>query len=344
MEFVCYSSWEQLPESTNELFAQARQNNLFSSRQWFECLAATALEAGESMTLACVEHDGRVLAMLPLMRCDGQTWYALRHGYTPLYGLLLADDSPAGVLDCLAGGLNRLPIQGLLLEPVADDDARLNALKASLEATGFRCDYHFRGYNWIHRLRTRTYAEYLTERPALLRNTISRKRRKLEREHGFQIRMFIGEQAAAAMTDYRAVFDASWKQNEFGNRALMDCIVTRFSAAGWSRCAILYVQGQPIAAQLWFVHADKAYIFRLAYDQAWRRYSPGSILTGYLMEHVIDTDGVRAIDFLSGNDAYKQDWMSHRRQRYLLSCVKRSRPANPYTRLVTRLARILVRR
>ena len=31
-----------------------------------------------------------------------------------------------------------------------------------------------------------------------------------------------------------------------------------------------------------------------------------------MMEHVIDVDQVEEIDFLTGNDAYKQDWMSAR--------------------------------
>ena len=37
------------------------------------------------------------------------------------------------------------------------------------------------------------------------------------------------------------------------------------------------------AAQLWFFVQGKASIFRLAYDEEWKRYSPGSILTAYLM-------------------------------------------------------------
>jgi len=121
----------------------------------------------------------------------------------------------------------------------------------------------------------------------------------------------------------------------------MNRLVKVFSEAGWSRLAILYVQGRPIAAQLWFVHQRKASIFRLAYDEAWKQYSPGSILTSFLMKYVIDTDKVEEIDFLSGNDSYKQDWMSERRERYLLSCVKSTRPASGLERLVELLQRAL---
>jgi hypothetical protein len=32
------------------------------------------------------------------------------------------------------------------------------------------------------------------------------------------------------------------------------------------------------------------------------------------MQHVIDADRVRIVDYLSGDDEYKKTWMSHRRE------------------------------
>jgi CelD/BcsL family acetyltransferase involved in cellulose biosynthesis len=118
-------------------------------------------------------------------------------------------------------------------------------------------------------------------------------------------------------------------------------MVAGFSKAGWSRLAVLYIKGQPVAAQLWFVCHDKAVIFRLAYDKAWKSYSPGSILTCFLMEYVIDTDKVEEIDFLTGNDAYKQDWMSVRRERYAMCCVLNVKSAGRFGLLVDSLKRML---
>jgi CelD/BcsL family acetyltransferase involved in cellulose biosynthesis len=39
------------------------------------------------------------------------------------------------------------------------------------------------------------------------------------------------------------------------------------------------------------------------------------VLTGRMLQHVVDVDGVHSVDFLSGDDAYKKDWMSARRCR-----------------------------
>ncbi|HEY5603393.1 MAG TPA: GNAT family N-acetyltransferase [Gammaproteobacteria bacterium] len=352
MKFECYSNWDQLPYSANALFEQGENGSIFFSRPWFANLAA-ALDDDQTMLLACVVDGNKVLVILPLMKCDGSTWYSLKHRYTTHYSLLLADEDQQQVLACLVQGLSQLPFKALLLEPVADNDSRIYDLQQSMETAGYHCERLFRLYNWIYRVQGQSYKEYMAARPAWLRNTISRKKRKLDREHGFEIRLFTGDEVPQAMSDYYAVYTASWKANE-QYVDFLDGIVAGFSRPGWSRLAVLYVneehvngehvKGQPVAAQLWFVLRGKASIFRLAYDKAWKLYSPGSILTGFLMEYVIDIDKVEEIDFLTGNEAYKQDWMSDRRERFALSCVKSGKPAGKYEQFVESLRRIWKRR
>ncbi len=107
---------------------------------------------------------------------------------------------------------------------------------------------------------------------------------------------------------------------QFGG--FVDGLARSFSTQGWLRLAVLYIEEKPVATQFWFVAHGTASIFKLAYDEAWKKYSPGSILTRFLMEYVIDIDRVEEIDFLTGNDAYKQDWMSERREHWGLYCAK----------------------
>ena len=329
MEFVSYTDMEQLPEGADTLFAQGEKDSMFFSRPWFENLAHTAIQDGQAMLLACVVEGGNVLAILPLTRHTGNIWCSLRHRYSSLYTLLLTDTDQEQILACLIQGLSALRVDALLLEPVGEIDSRVNSLQRSMEASGFTCHRNFRFYNWIFKVQGHSYKDYMADRPAKLRNIIARKKRKLEREQGYCIRLFAGDEAPQAMSDYYAVYGASWKANE-QYADFLDGMVAAFSKTGWSRLAVLYIKGQPAAAQLWFVRHAKASIFRLAYDETWRQYSPGSILTGYLMEHVIDTDQVEEIDFLTGNEAYKQDWMSERRERWALSCVKSRKPTGRF--------------
>jgi hypothetical protein len=339
MKFVCYTDWRQLPAGADALFAQAEKDSIFFSRPWFENLADNGL-GGEMILLACVVAGNEVMAILPLMRAVGHGAESLKHRYTTHFSLLLAQEDQARVLDCLAQGLSQSSLHSLLLEPVADDDTRINGLQTALQSAGYCCDRSFRLYNWILRVQGQCYADYMAARPARLRNTIARKKRKLEREHGYRIRLFSGDEVPPAMEDYTTPYRASWKANEqFGD--FLTGIVARFSSEGWSRLAVLYVNEYPVAAQLWFVAHGKASIFRLAYDEAWRRYSPGSILTACLMEHVIDIDKVEEIDFLTGNDAYKQDWMSERRERFALSCVNSVKPKGRFVLFVESLKSVL---
>jgi len=320
MEFVCYTDWTQLPESANFLFGEGEKDSIFFSRPWFENLASTALDEDQHMLLACVVEGENVLAILPVMKRTGTNWCALSHNYSSLYTLLLAGMDQQPILECLVQGLSRLPFQSLRLEPVDEHDDNLNRLQHVMQAFGFECHRSFRFYNWFCRVQGKSFADYMAARPAMLRNTIARKRRKLARERGYDIQLFCGDQVPQAMTDYNAIYKASWKANEqYGD--IMAGLVNRFSRLGWSRLAVLYIGGKPAAAQLWFVLHGRASIFRLAYDEAWKQYSPGSILSSYLMEYVIDTEKVEEIDFLMGNEPYKQDWMSKRRERWGLICV-----------------------
>jgi hypothetical protein len=50
------------------------------------------------------------------------------------------------------------------------------------------------------------------------------------------------------------------------------------------------------------------------------------VLTAALLAHVIDTDGAGCVDFGTGDDPYKRDWMELTRPRYRLTCW---RPGNP---------------
>jgi hypothetical protein len=325
MEFSCFTRWDELPDRADVLFAQGEQQSVFFSRAWFENLVETAFDVDQAMTLACVVERDRLLAVLPLMtRADG-SWQALVHRYSSLYSLLLDRDAVPEVLDCLAEGLSRMPLDSLRLQPFDEQDANLDSLQQGLQIHGFSCHRGFRFFNWFHRTDGQSFAEYWAARPAQLRNTVARKQRRLEREHDCEIRLLAGNDARQAMANYYRVYKASWKADELF-AGIIDGLVARAVELGWLRLGVLDVKDQPVAAQLWFVVRGKASIFRLAYDQAWKQYSPGSILTRHLMEFVIDRDNVDEIDFLTGNEGYKQDWMSDRRARWGLSCTRLRTP------------------
>lgn len=333
MQFIGYTVWEQLPDSANDLFAEAATGSIFFSRPWFENLVEHALEPDRSMLLACVVEQDRVLAILPLMtRNDGYV-EALGHLYSSLYSVLITGQRQPAVLQCLAQGLAQMKVVSLRLAPVAENDDRLHQLQQAMQSCGYTCFVKFRFFNWFHRCRGQSFEDYMDARPSRVRNTISRKQRKLAREHGYDIRLYTGAELQQALADYNRVYDASWKAREL-HAGFIEGLARRLAAQGWLRIAVLYIGNRPAAAQYWFVANGKASIFKLAYDESWKHYSPGSILIHYLMEQVIHNDHVVEIDFLTGNDAYKSDWMSQRRNRVGLYCAKAQPPRGRGRRLL----------
>jgi CelD/BcsL family acetyltransferase involved in cellulose biosynthesis len=82
------------------------------------------------------------------------------------------------------------------------------------------------------------------------------------------------------------------------------------------RLGVAWLGGKPIAAQLWIVSHGRAEIYKVAYDEGYKAYAPGTLLTALLMEHVIEVDKVAEVDYLIGDDPYKKTWMSDRRERW----------------------------
>jgi CelD/BcsL family acetyltransferase involved in cellulose biosynthesis len=92
----------------------------------------------------------------------------------------------------------------------------------------------------------------------------------------------------------------------------------REGAAGALRLGLAMQDGMPVAAQMWTVEAGTAFIHKLAHREDARAASPGTLLSAAMFAHVIDVDRVAAIDFGTGDDPYKADWMDHTRTRWRL--------------------------
>ena len=196
------------------------------------------------------------------------------------------------------------------------------AMVQQLERRGCLVQSYFRFGNWYLDVAGKSFEEYRDSLPSLLKNTIQRKGRKLDRTgDGRHVIATLPEQVDAAFADYEAVYANSWKETE-PNTAFIREIVRRFAERGWLRLGVLYVKDVPVAAQIWFVHGKIASIFKLAYDQRYKSLSGGTLLTAELMRHVIDHDGVECVDYLCGDEAYKKDWMSDRKERWGIRAYK----------------------
>jgi CelD/BcsL family acetyltransferase involved in cellulose biosynthesis len=145
---------------------------------------------------------------------------------------------------------------------------------------------------------------YWATRGSRLRNTAKRKAKAAALEITIHRRF-----DAAAWADYEHVYQASWKPAE-GSPAFLRALAEQEGDAGTLRLGIAKRDGEPIAAQLWLVENRVATIHKLAYADAARELSPGTLLSVEMFRHALDIDRVRRIDFGTGDDGYKADWMA----------------------------------
>ncbi|HQT26891.1 MAG TPA: GNAT family N-acetyltransferase, partial [Burkholderiales bacterium] len=149
-----------------------------------------------------------------------------------------------------------------------------------------------------------------------LKNTLKRKSKQLLASSETRIEILTEpESLGEAIAAYEKVYNSSWKVPE-PYPDFMPGLIRTCAENGWLRMGIVHIGEEPVAAQVWMVKDGIASIYKLAYDERFSKLSAGSVLTSKLMEHVIDVDKVHEVDYLTGDDDYKKDWMSARRERW----------------------------
>lgn len=278
----------------------------FDRLDWFALLARHCLTAADCKL--AVARDGDALAVLPFRSsADGAaalgTWYSFF-----VRPLTNAPERAPALFEAVVRSLAPLGAAQLSPMPEAEAVALAGAFrKAGWIGVAEPCDT-----NHILEIGGRSFAEYWATRPGALRETVRRKTARgkvsLRIETAFN---------PADWDAYEAIYGRSWKPEE-GNPAFLRAFAQAESAAGALRMGIAEIGGDPVAAQFWTVEGGTAWIHKLAHDEAHRAHSPGTLLTAALLARVIDGDGVDLVDFGTGNDAYKRDWMEAQRPRYAL--------------------------
>ena len=223
----------------------------------------------------------------------------------------------------------------VVLSPLPDEDDSATTCEAAFRAAGWIVEREPCDHNHVLPINGRSFAQYWEERPGRMRTTLKRKAKKVQVEI---LTRFDGDGWAA----YEEIYRHSWKPEE-GDPVLLRDFAMAEGVAGHLRLGIARHDGLPVAAQFWTVERGTAYIHKLAHLEEHKPLSAGTTLSAALFEHVIDRDGVELVDFGTGNDPYKRDWMEIDRPRYRLDCLDPRAPA-AWPALAKRLARRVAHR
>ncbi len=319
-----YSSFALLPGRFYELAARAASKSFSISHPWFENFERTvAAHDGECRLYAAASAAGQPLALMPMWWRRQSTPMkpndcgALANYYTSLYHPWLAEDTAAAhdglrhIVDLICRQRPRWDT--VSLSPMLGDAAELSVLAEAFATHGMYTTRLEAAANWYADVRGMDFDTYMAHRPLQLRNTIARRQRRLERVHRSAFRMITqAEQLERAIEDYDVLYSKRWGRSE----PYPDFIpgLMRASAENkWLRLGFLDIDGKPAATQFWIVCGGVASIYKLAFDPDFSEFSVGTLLSSWMMEQAIQQDRVEFIDYLTGDDAYKADWMTERR-------------------------------
>lgn len=262
-------------------------------------------------------REGSAGALLALTAAADESLTSLANWYTFRWRPLVTPGiDPRPLFEAAARDLAAQTWR-VVLPALPEEDGTASALTAAFRRSGWitRCRSH--DSNHVLHVGGRCFAEYLGGLPGQLRTTLRRKRGRVD--------CIVHE----AFRDdiwavYQDIYADSWKPEE-GSPDFLEAFARSEAAAGRLRLGIATIDGQPVAAQFWTVEAGTAYIHKLAHRESARAQSPGTVLSAALFERVIDGDGVDLIDFGTGDDPYKHDWMEDVRPRYRLEAVRPAR-------------------
>ncbi len=326
---VTYDSLAALPEKYEALFAENAAESFFLSLPWFRNFCATALDPGDELRVFAAEGadvGGTPLAALLTRSRRGSSWqiapralHSLTNFYASFYAPLLSHSHPSpAALETLVRAIcaDKPAWDAVDLKWLDAGAPVFDKLQRAFRAAGMVVQTYFSAGNWYFPANGMSFREYWEGLRSSVRNIAKSKNKKIERSGRARLEIIAGPNGLeSAIEAYERVYASSWKVPE-PYPTFIPGLIRTSAEQGWLRLGIVRVDGEPAAAQIWIVNSGKAAIYKIAYDRRFADLSVGSFLTTRMMEHVLDVDRVHEVDYLTGDDKYKQDWMTHRRERW----------------------------
>lgn len=309
-----HDNFQSVQAVAGENLDRSVQKSLFDRLDWLKDLHTLCLSDLSPAIVHSEEHDAQ--AWMFLMKQGTGHYGALANWYNFTYRPIFTGDfdevTKLGLLANIAGKL-RTKAHRIEIAPVPDEDEAASLTERAFEQAGWIVYREKADDNHILRVRSRNFDQYWADRPGQLRNTVRRKAKK-----NLVSTRIETEFHEEDWDDYLTVYENSWKPSE-GNPDFLKQLAKQEAKAGCLRLGLAYIDGKPVAAQFWTVENGEALIHKLAHIEDATKSSPGTLLSVAMFQHVIDVDHVDLIDFGTGNDGYKKDWMEEIRDRYRLT-------------------------
>ncbi len=283
---------------------------------WFDLLATCALTGAETPRFYVSTRDNAARCVLPLL-VRGKQVTGLTTFYTSLFRPAMgADTQEEEVAAVFRHVVAETHAWSIRLDAMDPEHPSFTLLQNAMRQAGLTVYTYFSFGNWYLPVNNRSFDVYLAGLSSQTRNTLKRKERKFLASGVGKIEIFTNlDGLEPAIAAWVKVYTSSWKKPEPFPQ-FMPNLIRLCAKRGWLRMGVAFYNQSPIAAQIWIVNGGRAAIYKLAYDEGYTQHSAGTILTAHLIRHVLDVDKVDEVDYLIGDDEYKKDWVSNRRERW----------------------------
>jgi CelD/BcsL family acetyltransferase involved in cellulose biosynthesis len=322
---LAHQSPQQLPMASYAWMSAFFEHSLEPGARWACFLAFRGDDLVGTLALACQQDDESVKPRVVLR--------TPRDDHTQIGDMLLGSEEPAVVASTLIDSalrhfsdfpyleIKRFPATSPLLQLLRDRSIARRALLLE----------HGHGAYLTTPQDFDTYKSSLSRN---FRNNLNKATNKFKTLQGVTTRIELAHQVDPS--DYQTFLDmeaSGWKGREgsaiAASPALREFYVTlatRCAQAGWLEWQFLHADGQAMAANLAIRMRDAVVIWKLGYNDAYARYSPGSILLLELVKQESQLRRCRYID-LTTDHAWYDNWNMERRMYYTVRFYRGSVPA-----------------
>ncbi len=302
------TAWKQVSDLTeseiaewHDLAARSLERNVFLEPD-FACAAAKL--SGQNPSVLMVRRHGRLIGLFA-GQIEGlsngravATFVNWTHAYAPFGAALIDREEGEEAVRAFLEAVRSMPeAPKLVLFPMLDEaGAFANALrKTSLPIRRFGA--HERA----------AFSPGANDALPVTHKKLKELRRQLRRlgEEGEVSHDTVVEPSkiAAAITEYLLLEAKGWK-GRGGTAALSDAGTEKFMHEAVSALAeksgaqidFLRLNGNPVAASITLVSADRAWFWKISYDETFARYSPGVQLSLMVTENFRRADKFKLVD------------------------------------------------
>lgn len=325
-----YEDLEDLPESYRELFAAAGQDSFFQSWHWYSHLINTIGTDAQKARIYGLEEGGAdptPLAAMVMRNFDkgadnsrARTLKSYTNFYTYAFSPIqpadseLAAENVRALVAAICAERPRWDV--LQFEAIRKPSPLYDLLNRELAAQGLLVRPYFQSGNWYQDVSNLSSEAYIAPKGRSVSQEVSRKERKLLREHDVRIELITEpDQLESAIPDYQKVYELSWKEPETYPDFIPELI--RISAnSGGLRLGMMYIGDEPVASQLTIISGQRGIMYKTAFVPQYGKASVGNIIMINVIRHLLDVDHIAELDFGQGDDTYKSHWLTDRRENW----------------------------